>query len=129
MVAPVRTYTQPKVVSDVVLYEEELAYSREVAGVVNKTTVTELGTPLALDADHKLVPLPNDGSLACVGVALSTRAATPADTTGDIQYIARQAMLKSTGIAWPTGISTVNIAKAVGELKALPGPIVVRAGV
>lgn len=126
MVAPVRTYTQPKILSDVVAYEEELAYSRDIAGTVKNTTVTELGTPLSLDEDGAMVPLPADGSLACIGVSLSARDATTADTVGDIQYIARQALLKSGGISWPTGISDVNKAKAISELKALPGPVVVR---
>lgn len=126
MVAPVRTYIQPKVLSDVVAYEEELAYSREIAGTVKNTTVAELGTPLALDANSKMVALPADGSLACIGVSLSYRDATAADTTGDIQYIARQALLKSGGISWPAGISDTNKTKAITELKALPGPVVVR---
>lgn len=127
MVAPVRKVTAPRILSDLVKYEEELAYSREIAGVVKLDTVTDVGTPLALDANSKTVPLPADGSLVCIGVSLSVRAATTADTTGDITYIRRQSILASSGIIWPTGISDANKAKALGEIE-IRG-VVVRAAV
>ena len=117
MVAPVRKVTAPRILSDVVLWEEELAYSRESVGTVDSDTVTEIGTPLAKDADGKTVPLPADGSLTCWGVAISPRAATTADTTDDIVAIRRTAMLKDTGILWPAGISAANKAKALGEIE------------
>ncbi len=117
MVAPVRRVTAPKILSDVVLWEEEVAYSREIAGTVKATTVTDLGTPIALDANGKVVPLPSDGSLVCIGVALTARAATAADTTGDLNYVRRTAILKDSGLVWPTGISDANKTKALGEIE------------
>lgn len=117
MVAPVRKITAPKILSDLVLWEEELAYSREASGAVKSTTVTDLGTPLALDADHKVVPLPADGSLVCIGFALTARAATAADTMGGLDYIRRTAILKDFGIVWPAGISADNKAKALAEVE------------
>ena len=117
MVAPVRQVFAPKIISDVVLWEEDLAYSRDAAGVVLATTVTDIGTPLALDANGKLVPLPADGSLTCLGVSLSVRAATSADTTGGVIYIRRTAILKSGGILWPTGITPTFQTQALTDIE------------
>lgn len=127
MVAPVRKVTAPKIASDLVMWEEELGYSREAAGTVKATTVTDIGTPLALDVDHKTVPLLADGSLTCIGVAISARAATAADTTGDLVYIRRTAILKDSGIVWPAGISDANKTKALGEIE--PRGVITRAAV
>lgn len=128
MVAPVRKVTAPKIVSDVVLWEEELAYSRETAAIVHANTAYDLGTPIAVDADGKTVPLPSDGSLVCTGVAISVFAAQVADYVGGLVFIKRTAILKSSGIIWPAGISDANKAKAIGELEA-PRGVVVRAAV
>lgn len=117
MVAPVRKITAPKILSDLVLWEEELAYSRAASGTVKATTVADIGTPLALDADHKVVPLPTDGSLVCIGFATMARAATTADATGGLDYIRRTAICKDFGIVWPTGISDANKAKALDEVE------------
>lgn len=117
MVAPVRKITAPKILSDLVMWEEELAYSREAAVTVKNTTVTEIGTPLAIDEDDKVVPLPADGSAVCIGFALTARAATAADTSGGLDYIRRTAILKDFGIVWPAGISAANKAKALGEVE------------
>lgn len=116
MVAPVRKITAPKILSDLVMWEEELAYSRESAVTVKNTTVTEIGTPLATDEDGKVVPLPADGSAVCIGFALTARAATAADTSGGLDYIRRTAILKDFGIVWPADISAANKAKALGEV-------------
>lgn len=119
MVAPVVKYTEPKRLSDLVLMEEELEYSRGDDGVVLSTTVAEIGTIIALDGDDKLVPLPSDGALVAVAVAIRPRAATAADASGDLLRIERHAILKDSGLAWPVGISGESKAKALGELKAL----------
>lgn len=119
MVAPVRTVSAPKILSDLVMWEEELAYSREIAGTVHKDTVTVLGTPLALDANSKMVPWLADNSLTCIGFAITARpAATAADTTGDIQYIRRTAILKDSGIVWPAGVTAPNKAAALASVEA-----------
>lgn len=127
MVAPVRKITAPKIYSDVVLWEEELAYSREAPGPVKATTVTDIGTPLAEDEDGKIVPLPSDGSLACWGVSLSIRAASAADTSGDLLAIRRTAILKDSGIVWPAGITDAHKAVAVAALDARG--IIIRAAI
>lgn len=117
MVAPVRKITAPRILSDLVLWEEELAYSRDVPSAVKADTVTDIGTPVAKDEDGAIVPLPADGSLVCWGVAISARAATTADAVGGLTAIRRVAMLKDTGILWPAGISAVNRQKALDELE------------
>lgn len=127
MVAPVRKYSQPKILSDVVKYEEEIGYSRDVATLAAGAVIA-LGTLVALD-DGKIVPLADDGSLACVGVSIVAASAAGADAPGAALYIARQAVIADSGIEWPAGISDDNKAKAIAELKALPGPVVVRAAV
>ncbi|WP_454919223.1 head decoration protein [Xanthobacter sediminis] len=118
MVAPVLKITAPRILSDLVLWEEDLAYSRETSGPVAAATVTEIGTLIAKDEDGKTVPLPNDGSLACWGVAIVARRAATVDTNDDLLCIRRVAILKDTGILWPAGISAANKAKALGELDA-----------
>ncbi|MCW2276370.1 hypothetical protein GJ654_18760 [Rhodoblastus acidophilus] len=128
MVAPVRTYTQPKILSDLVKYEEEVGYSRDT-GTLKAGETTVIGTPVAHDANGKVVALPNDGSLACIGVSIAERSAGVADVTDGALYIANNALLADSGIVWPSGISGANKTKAVGELRALPGPVKVRAAV
>lgn len=120
MVAPVMAVQAPKILSDVVKWEEELGYSREVATLASG--VVALGTPLAKDAEGGIVPLPADGSLGCIGVAVNGRDASTAPA-GGLVYIARAAILADFGIVWPAGVSAANIAKAVAEMRALPGPI------
>lgn len=117
MVAPVRVVSAPRILSDLVLFEEELGYSREVAGTVLNTTVTDLGTPLALDANHKLVPWVNDASLPCIGFSLSVRTATAADTTGDVQYIRRTSILKDFAIQWPAGTLAAAKTQALADVE------------
>jgi hypothetical protein len=118
MVAPVMKFSEPKRLSDLLVYEAELGYSRDDDGTVKSTTVTEIGTVLARDEDGKIVPLAGDGSLAAVDVALVPRAATATDTTDTLVRIARHAILKDSGLAWPAGISAANKAKAIGDLKS-----------
>lgn len=128
MVAPVRKYTAPKILSDVVKYEEEIGYSRET-GTLKAGETLALGTPISIDAGGLIVALTVDGSLACKGVALNAVAAGESNAVGAALYIARQAVIADSGLEWPAGISAPHKAKAIAELAALPGPVVVRAAV
>lgn len=128
MVAPVRKFTAPKIISDVVKYEEEIGYSREI-GTLKAGETLALGTLVALDAGGLVVALPDDGSLACKGVALNAVVAGASNVVGGALYIARQAVIADSGVEWPAGISDAHKAKAVSELAALPGPVLVRAAV
>lgn len=128
MVAAVRKFTAPKILSDVVKYEEEAGYSRET-GTLKAGETLALGTLISVDDGGLIVALPDDGSLPCKGVALNAVVAGPANAVGAALYIARQALIADSGLEWPAGISDAHKAKAVSELAALPGPVVVRAAV
>ena len=118
-------YTEGNYLGDIVLAEEdEFLKSRDEVTVKSGQNLA-IGTVLAKDADGKVVilaPAANDGTQDAYGVLISpggidaSATGTNADTPG--VAIAREAILKDSGLVWPAGITDGQKATALDQLEA-----------
>ncbi|MDE2428421.1 MAG: head decoration protein [Burkholderiales bacterium] len=113
--------TMAKELTSVVLYEEELAFSRDTLTLKSGNSVA-IGTVLGIiTASGKVVayaPGASDGSQNAACVALETVDATAADKP--IQVLARHGIVGKDGLAWGAAVTTQNHKDtAYAALKAL----------
>jgi hypothetical protein len=115
------TLTESKYISDVVAWEEDgHYYSRDVVTVASGSNLalgTVIGIVTATGKAVQLNPTASDGSEKAAGVLIEAVDATNADAKG--LYIAREAILRPSGLVWPDGITTAQRNTALGQLKAL----------
>lgn len=101
-------------------WEEDNLYSREQVTVAigqNLKTGTVVGRITSNGKITQLAPAASDGSENAAGVILADVDASDGDKPGVI--IAREAIVSSAGLVWPTGITEAQKTAAIAELKAL----------
>lgn len=112
--------TQPAQLSDVLLWEEDREFAREVVTLLDGSDV-DIGTVLGIvTASGKYTNLDQDadtGEEVAAGIALAKAAPSGADA--ELVILRRDAVVKSGGLKWPSDIEAGEIATAVGELKTL----------
>lgn len=111
---------QPAQLSDVLLFEEDREYSRSVEILLDGSDVT-YGTVLgAVTASGKYTNLDDtasDGSEDAAGVAASVAAPSGAD--GKVVVVKRHAVVKKSGLLWPSTADATEQAAAIVQLEAL----------
>ena len=116
-------YSESNYISDVVLDEEgNLQASRDkvtVAQGQNLAIGTVLGKLSSGGQVKILTPDAHDGSETAYGVLVSPGGIDASVKAVDGVAITRLAILKSTGLVWPDGISDVNKATALAQLLAV----------
>jgi hypothetical protein len=95
MVAPVLRVNAPRILSDLIKYEVDPSYVREVA-TQGAGVELKIGTPVAFATAKPGVvvawnPAASDGSEDCVGLSVVARPAPQADTAKGATYLARGA--------------------------------------
>lgn len=122
------TISQSNNLGDLLQYEGEQFYSREtvtVASGQNLALGTVVGTQTADGKAYILAPAETDGTENATGVLITAVDATDTDVVG--VAIVRHAIMKSTGLIWPEGITGPQQSVAEGQLKALG--VLIRQGV
>lgn len=119
---------EPINLGDLIKFEEdEVLYSRDTVQVAPGQNL-HLGEVVgALTASGQIKTLDttaSDGSEVAVGVLLSDVTTTSSQAPAVV--LARHAIVADNAIVWSAGISTVNKARAIRQLKALG--IVIRQG-
>ena len=114
--------TEPLNLGDLLKYEEDsLRYSREVATVAAGQNL-ELGAVVARETSSgklkRLDPAASDGTQAPAGVLLLAVDATLVDVEGSL-LLSRHAVVASSVVVWPSGISAPDQAAATAALAAL----------
>jgi hypothetical protein len=112
--------TEGKYIGDVLHWEEEQRYSREIVLVATKQHI-EIGTVLAKHSQtgkyHAFDPEGKDGLE--IPVAISITFATTQQFDAEILAIKREAVLKTSGIVWPEKITDKQQQSAVDHLQSL----------
>lgn len=115
------TLNEGKIYSDIFLIEEEeFKYSRDQVTLItgqNLVAGTVVGIITASGKATILAPAAADGSQIAVGILAFDCNATAADQQAVI--VAREAIVKSSAITWPGGITAPQKTTAIGQLKAL----------
>ena len=115
------TKTMPVYNTDIFLYEEaDFKFSRDQVTVIsgqNLAAGTVVGKITASGKYTILAPAASDGSQVAAGVMEFDCNASAADTQGVV--VSRMAIVKSTGLVWPGGISGPQKTTALGQLLAL----------
>lgn len=108
---------EPNYVGDVVLFEEDDHYSRDVVTIVSGAGVLTVGTVLAkITASGKYTSAKAtgaDGSQTAIAVLLEDVDATSADVT-KVKVLARHGTVKRLGLVFDASIDTAN-EKAAAE--------------
>ncbi|AAU90988.1 MULTISPECIES: head decoration protein [Methylococcus] len=114
------SHTDPKVISDVLLYEVGEQWSRDrvtIAAGADLALGSVLGR-ISASGKYKLHdPAAADGSQNAVAVLLANAAAAGADVAAPV--IARGAVLDANGLVWKSGITDPQKATARAALLAL----------
>lgn len=108
-----------KNVADLVKYEGEYHYSRDLITVASGETLTlgaAVGKQTANGKYYELAPGAADGTEVCAGVLIEDVDAALADLPGII--VGRHAILDLNSIVWPTGITGGQKTTAIAQLKA-----------
>jgi hypothetical protein len=112
--------TEGKYISDVLHWEEEQRYSREVVVLATKQHI-EIGSVLAKHGQtgkyHAFNPEGKDGLE--VPIAISITFATTQQFDAEILVIKREAVLKKSGVVWPEKITEKQQQSAVDHLDGL----------
>lgn len=112
---------EPKNLGDLLKYEAPNLYSRDLATVAAGQQLS-LGTVVGLESTtnklHALDPTATDGTEVAIGVLATDVDATLIDVD-DALLIARHAIVASSAIIWPAGITAVEQATAISQLKTL----------
>lgn len=112
---------EPNNLGDLLKYEAPNLYSRDLATVAAGQQLS-LGTVVGLESAtnklHALDPTATDGTEVAIGVLATDVDATLIDVDGAL-LIARHAIVASTAVVWPAGISAAEQATAISQLKTL----------
>lgn len=112
---------EPNNLGDLLKYEAPNLYSRDLATVAAGQQLS-LGTVVGLESAtnklHALDPTATDGTEVAIGVLATDVDATLIDVD-DALLIARHAIVASSAIVWPAGITASEQATAISQLKAL----------
>jgi len=113
--------TESQNLGDLLKYEAPNLYSREsvtVAAGQNLLLGSVLGQATVDSKFHALNPTATDGTEVAAGVLANDTDATLIDRD-DALLIARHAIVARGALLWPEGITAVQKAAAVAQLKAL----------
>lgn len=110
---------EPKTISDILTWEVDQNYSREVVTIASGRWLpigTVLGKITASGLYVALNPAATDGSQTAAAVLLAD-----VDAYADIPALAamRMGILKASGLGWPAGITPEQKAAAISQLQAL----------
>lgn len=111
---------QPKQLTDVLAFEEDQRFSREVITVLQDEVLKlghVLGKVTASGKYVELAPGAADGSEAAAGVLLKDVDATGEDKEG--LAMVRHGIVKASGLVWPDGITSGQKDTAIAELAEL----------
>lgn len=114
------TYTEPTVLSDVLLVEVKAGWTKQNVLLSATTVALGMGVVLAKLASGEYAPL----DLAGTGVAKKAAAVliSPAEISATAQkkvVIARGATVAKNNLIWPAGATDEQIKTALAELEAL----------
>ena len=113
-------FTEPNNLGDFLVWEEERHYSRDEVVILSGQTlalgevvgkVTASGKYVAFNQDGL------DGSQNAVGITIAAYDATSGDVAGVI--IARDAIITTSNLVWPSDIEAAEITTALEQLAAL----------
>ena len=110
---------EPLNLGDLLKFEAPNLYSRDLATVA-AGQVLKLGAVVAFDTSSKLValdPTAGDSRAEAVGVLANDIDASLIDRP-DALLIAREAIVASHALTWPTGITPAQQATAIAQLQA-----------
>lgn len=117
------TLTEGRDIGDVVAFEEQQQYSREVVTIASGAGVLEPGEVLGeVTASSKFVPSPDtggDGSQTATAVLLTAVDATDADVV-NVPVLARHAIVRSFGLSFDSSVDdAAKVATKHDQLKAV----------
>ena len=114
------TYTESTKVGDIVRWEPEKNYSREVVTIAsgqNLSIGTVLGKVTATGKYKQIDFDATDGSEKAAGILLQDVDASAADAEG--VTLVRDSIVITTDLVWPDGATEAQKSQALSELKAL----------
>lgn len=115
------TLTEGTYKGDIVKWEQEARYSRDVVTVGTGSNLVigqVVGQVTASGKYVKLAPAASDGSQTAAGILLMDAAAASADVA-NVVMLARDAVIDYTDLVWPSGISNPQKTTALAQLKAI----------